>query len=85
MLLLRPAGPHPAAQARLAGRSPRGGSPPCARASREIAAELLDAVPVGTPFDLMARYAFPLPVQVICELLGVPADDRDRFGAWSTP
>ena len=49
----------------------------------EIAAELLDAVPADAPFDLMERYAFPLPVQVICELLGVPADDRNRFGAWS--
>ncbi len=49
----------------------------------EIAAELLDAVPADAPFDLMERYAFPLPVQVICELLGVPAADRDRFGAWS--
>ena len=49
----------------------------------EIAAELLGAVPGDAPFDLMERYAFPLPVQVICELLGVPAADRDRFGAWS--
>jgi cytochrome P450 len=49
----------------------------------EIAAELLDALPEDEPFDLMAHYAFRLPVQVICELLGVPAADRDRFGAWS--
>jgi vitamin D3 1,25-hydroxylase len=54
----------------------------------EIAAELLDALqdqvgPPDRPFDLMAHYAFRLPVQVICELLGVPAGDRDRFGAWS--
>jgi vitamin D3 1,25-hydroxylase len=49
----------------------------------EIAAELLDGLPSDEPFDLMARYAFRLPVQVICELLGVPAADRDRFGAWS--
>ena len=49
----------------------------------EVAAELLDALPGDRPFDLMAHYAIRLPVQVICELLGVPADDRDRFGAWS--
>jgi cytochrome P450 len=54
----------------------------------EIAAELLDALqdqvgPPDRPFDLVAHYAFRLPVQVICELLGVPAGDRDRFGAWS--
>jgi vitamin D3 1,25-hydroxylase len=50
----------------------------------EIARELLAALPdVGT-VDLMARYAFLLPVQVICELLGVPSADRDEFSAWSS-
>jgi cytochrome P450 len=33
--------------------------------------------------DLIEAFAFPLPVIVICELLGVPADDRDRFKEWS--
>ena len=49
----------------------------------EIAAELLDGLPTRGPVDLMAGYAAPLPVQVICELLGVPAADRHRFAAWS--
>lgn len=31
----------------------------------------------------MASFAFPLPMTVICELLGVPALDRDAFRAWS--
>ncbi len=48
----------------------------------EIAERLLDELPPGR-VDLMAQYAFPLPVFVICELLGVPAEDRDRFAAWS--
>ena len=48
----------------------------------EIAERLLDELPSGR-VDLMAQYAFPLPVFVICELLGVPAEDRDRFAAWS--
>ncbi|WP_308283498.1 cytochrome P450 family protein [Pseudonocardia nigra] len=49
----------------------------------EIASELLDALPATGRVDIMARYAFLLPVFVICELLGVPAEDRDDFAAWS--
>jgi vitamin D3 1,25-hydroxylase len=49
----------------------------------EIAGSLLDALPPAGRVDLMAEYAFLLPVFVICELLGVPAADRDRFAAWS--
>jgi cytochrome P450 len=33
--------------------------------------------------DLLSAFAFPLPMTVICELLGVPADDREEFKAWS--
>jgi cytochrome P450 len=35
------------------------------------------------PADLVTRFSLPLPVQVICELLGVPAEDLPRFHAWS--
>jgi cytochrome P450 len=49
----------------------------------EIASELLDALPPAGRVDLMAEYAFLLPVFVICELLGVPKEDRDEFAAWS--
>lgn len=34
--------------------------------------------------DLIDDFAFPLPVTVICELLGVPHDDRDDFREWSS-
>lgn len=49
---------------------------------QDIAASLLDRVdPAG--FDLVRDYAEPLPVLVICELLGVPGDDVDRLRGWS--
>ncbi|WP_232662267.1 cytochrome P450 family protein [Pseudonocardia sp. TRM90224] len=50
---------------------------------RQIAEELIEALPAEGKVDIMAEYAFLLPVFVICELLGVPADDRDEFAAWS--
>ncbi|TXS57506.1 cytochrome P450 family protein [Streptomyces sp. t39] len=50
---------------------------------REITDGLLDAmVPAGRG-DLVDSLAFPLPITVICELLGVPSADRDAFRAWS--
>jgi cytochrome P450 len=33
--------------------------------------------------DLIRAFAFPLPMTVICELLGVPDGDRDEFRSWS--
>ncbi|ANY08589.1 cytochrome P450 family protein [Pseudonocardia sp. HH130630-07] len=50
----------------------------------EITQELLDGLPADRPVDLMREYAFLVPVLVICELLGVPAEDRDQFSAWSS-
>jgi cytochrome P450 len=37
----------------------------------------------GQPADLMEHLAFPLPVYVICDMLGVPESDRDDFKNWS--
>lgn len=51
----------------------------------QIADELLaEMISAGPPADLVEHYALPLPVMVICELLGVPYADRDRFRDWST-
>ena len=33
--------------------------------------------------DIIERLAYPLPIAIICELLGIPADDHDRFRDWS--
>ncbi len=50
---------------------------------QEIADELLDAVEAQGKMDLVDSYAFPLPIIVIAELLGIPSADRDRFRVWS--
>jgi cytochrome P450 len=47
----------------------------------QIAAELLDRLP--DRFDLMATYAYPLPITVICELVGVLEEDRHRWRGWA--
>jgi cytochrome P450 len=49
-----------------------------------MAEQLIDEmVAKGAPGDLKAGLAFPLPVWVICDMLGVPDTDRDRFAHWS--
>jgi cytochrome P450 len=45
--------------------------------------ELLDAVVETGEMDVLADLAYPLPTVVICELLGVPPEDRERFKSWS--
>ncbi|MET9675090.1 cytochrome P450 [Streptomyces sp. NPDC006482] len=45
--------------------------------------ELADAMEPAGRADLVDAYAFPVPITVICELLGVPADDRETFRHWS--
>ena len=49
-----------------------------------IVSQLIDAM-AGRPqpADLVASFSLPLPAQVICEMLGVPAADTDQFHAWS--
>ncbi|SHF83695.1 cytochrome P450 [Streptoalloteichus hindustanus] len=47
---------------------------------RELAESCFaDLLRAGPPADLVDHFALPLPAAVICELLGVPAADRDRF------
>lgn len=49
-----------------------------------IAAELVDAMAAQQgPVDLVQSFAYPLPVRVICALLGVPPEDEAIFTDWS--
>lgn len=50
---------------------------------REIVDELLGAVEGAGRMDVIADFAYPLPVIVICEMLGVPTEDRETFKGWS--
>jgi cytochrome P450 len=47
----------------------------------ELAGELFAE---GSPTDLVERYARKLPLSVICELLGLPLEDRPKFSAWAS-
>lgn len=50
----------------------------------ELVDDLIDhLVTLGQPADLVENFSLPLPVQVICELLGVPPGDRHEFHGWS--
>jgi len=48
----------------------------------EITNGLLDAMAPTGETDLITAFAFPLPITVITELLGIPASDRDQFRVW---
>jgi len=50
---------------------------------RTLTRGLLDALPTGEVVDLVDALAAPLPVLVICELLGVPESARSDFRRWS--
>jgi len=52
---------------------------------REVTHELLSAAAARDAHELeiVSQLAYPLPVRIICELLGVPAGDHPRFAGWS--
>jgi cytochrome P450 len=49
----------------------------------ELAEELLDGVEDYRHMELVRDFSYPLPVTVIAELLGVPAEDRTQFKVWA--
>jgi cytochrome P450 len=53
------------------------------QAVQTIADGLIDKVEARGEMDLIDDYAFPLPIVVIAQILGIPPEDRDRFRAWS--
>ncbi len=50
----------------------------------EIVDDLLDRAGDAGRMDVIADLAYPLPVTVICEMLGVPPEDYDTFKGWSS-
>ena len=48
-----------------------------------IATDLLAGLPHHGTADVVSHYALPLPVTVICEILGIPVSDRAVFHTWS--
>ena len=49
---------------------------------QQIVDGLLDKVEGEPGMDLIEQFAYPLPVIVICEMLGVPVADHERFKGW---
>jgi len=50
---------------------------------QQVVDGLIERAAIDGDIDLIAEVAYPLPVQVICALLGVPEADHTRFRAWS--
>ena len=46
---------------------------------QSVCDDLVAAVPVGRPFDIVRDYALPVPLTVISEMLGIPENERRRF------
>ncbi|MFM9368536.1 cytochrome P450 family protein [Streptomyces sp. Da 82-17] len=49
----------------------------------EITRQLLDALGDSGTADFIEEFTYPMPLEVICELLGVPAEDRAPFRKWA--
>ena len=50
---------------------------------RRLSRELLDAVIESGSMELVGDYASPLPMRVVAEMIGIPADEWERFRSWS--
>ncbi len=50
---------------------------------QQIVDGLLDRAEDAGAMDLVEQFAYPLPVMIICRMLGVPVADQERFKGWS--
>jgi cytochrome P450 len=50
-----------------------------------IVSKLIDEVQPRGAMDVVHDFAYPLPLTVIAELLGIPAEDREQLKRWSQP
>ena len=50
---------------------------------QQITDDLLDAIQAQGAMDLIADFAYPLPLTVISDLLGIPIADRQQFRTWT--
>jgi cytochrome P450 len=80
---------HGADHARLRGLVSRAFTPRTVERLRprieKLVDELLDAAAARGEIDLLRDFAFPLPVTVIAELFGIPAEDAEKLRRWSVP
>jgi fatty acid omega-hydroxylase len=51
---------------------------------QQIVNELLDKATGKTRIDVVDEFAYPLPVNVICRIMGIPVEDEPQFHAWIT-
>lgn len=49
----------------------------------QLAHHVIDQFPTNAPFDLLPAYATPIPIKIIADLLGVPAEMGPQLVAWS--
>jgi cytochrome P450 len=51
---------------------------------RELVEELMDGLADKRRIDIVDDFAYPMPITMICHLLGVPREDERRFHGWAT-
>jgi cytochrome P450 len=50
---------------------------------QQLVDDLLDTLEGRDDVDLVSEYAQPLPIVIICDVLGIPFEDRERFQEWA--